>query len=104
MDYRLNENDWNDVKELIKNLKVFYLATKQIFGLNYPTICSVLPNICAISNNQDFETPILTTVKHSIKIETRKLYYLYNSHRKSVVRNEQHETSRCIYNEDDMLE
>lgn len=56
---------------------------------------------------QDFETPNLTTITDTTKIEGRKFYDLYNSHRKCVVRNEEHETFRCRYNEgniDDMLE
>lgn len=58
----VNEIDQNNVKNLIK---VFYLATKQIYGLYYPTIYLVLPNICAISdklfqlkNNQRFKEPV----------------------------------------------
>ncbi|KAG5572662.1 hypothetical protein H5410_062428, partial [Solanum commersonii] len=96
MDYRLDENDWIDVKELIE------------FSKNKPRFEFVKSMIEKI---EKYFFPIpqinLTTFKDSIKIEARKLYDLYNSRRINVVRNEEPETSRYRYNEDnidDMLE
>ncbi|KAG5628018.1 hypothetical protein H5410_013236 [Solanum commersonii] len=117
MNYRFDDNDWNVVKELIEFLKVFYLTIKkyldfiiQLFTLFYQIFVLFLnlkkyfipiPKIylTACLSNPHYKDE---EVKDSIKIEARKLYDLYNSHRRNVVRNEEPQSSRCRCNEDDL--
>uniref|UniRef100_A0A3Q7GTL7 hAT-like transposase RNase-H fold domain-containing protein n=1 Tax=Solanum lycopersicum TaxID=4081 RepID=A0A3Q7GTL7_SOLLC len=46
---RTGFEDWKNTKELIDFLNVFYKATNECSGQYYPTISSILVNICAIS-------------------------------------------------------
>ena len=46
---RIGFENWQNTKELIDFLNVFYRATNACSGQYYPTISSVLVNICAIS-------------------------------------------------------
>ena len=46
---RIGFEDWQNTKELIDFLNVFYKATNACSCQYYPTISSVLVNICVIS-------------------------------------------------------
>lgn len=41
---------WEEINELNKFLKIFYLATKSFSGVYFPTICEVLVYVCAVTN------------------------------------------------------
>ncbi|KAG5586606.1 hypothetical protein H5410_047040 [Solanum commersonii] len=102
---RICEEDWEETNELLKFLRLFYYATTMFSEIYYPTISSVLINICAITiqfskykkiekfivaiewtcsfydtlNFLPKEIPTCEMFKSSIKVEEKILYEKYRN-------------------------
>ncbi|KAG5605225.1 hypothetical protein H5410_026717 [Solanum commersonii] len=91
---RICEEDWEETNEQLEFLRLFYDATIMFSGIYYPTISSVLINICAISIQffkykkiEKFrvaieeilpkKNPTCEMCKSSIKVEAKILYEKY---------------------------
>ena len=75
---RIDFEDQENTKEHIELLSVFYKATNACFGQYYPTISSVLVNICAISiefakykGKEQFKDSL------AFMIEKQKIFFLF---------------------------
>ncbi|KAG5631777.1 hypothetical protein H5410_003494 [Solanum commersonii] len=93
---RICEEDWEETTKLLEFLRVFYDDTTMFSKIYYPTLSSVLINICAISIQfskykkiEKFrvaieeilpkEIPTCEMCKASIKVEAKVLYEKYRT-------------------------